>query len=1670
MSKYLRQIKRMKTTILSRAVCLIAIITIIGATKTSIHSQTLSGKATREYKFNGVPDPALNVTLHNGVINTRHAEPGLQGVTVKIYGQDGVQLSGSPVTTDISGNWTFAIPGSYSDPEVLVEFMPPSGYVAGLTGASNQGNVRRVVLGGATSGIDWTAHLPSDHCQDNPKVGVPKTFRGGGEPLPISTFSTYDYNTSSLFTDSQDGVKNLNNNAMFQGIQPQTDLATQHTTGNLYGAAYDKHRSKWYVSAYHRRNGGLGPTTLFPTGPNSAIYKLDASTNNPTLWLDLAVLFSNPNICGPWSYNPITGAYTPPNNQIGQNSIGDIDLSLDGRTLFVVNLFTNQVYAIPIDPNGNAPTSSASVKTFNLPNPCSSAPASNGISHAAACGLGIHHKTGRVFATVTCKGPNTTDLLGKVYSFDPNGLVSQSMTDELTINLNISRPGSDFIYAAEFWGMSPDDEIQFEPWLSNVEFVEEPGAPERIIVFAKNRKGDVLDLSPFVSAGLIFTACKNSSNQWQLTDATYGCPSIGKYSAAIFDGQNMETLMKTGKAGYYNYHGAEGVAASGAGFAIPGFTELASAGMDNISTNMRMGAFYMKHSNGERTRDIFLMQNSNLNYRVAKANTFGDIEAACVAAPIEFGDQVWDDSNSNGIQDPGEQGIDGVTLHLYRDENGNGIYNNGIDILVATAITNNGGKFFFRRDENGNSLVNNGPGFVSGQNLDYFNNYLLAVDNPADFTIIGPNTGPLFDKSLTIPNNVAGGDADGATDLSRPITSGTFANSRYSLGVSGDGNRDSDGINPGVSVGKNMIAFSTGEAGQILNNIDLGFKPGAIPTCVVTFENIVVGQCNPSTNKYQVTGNVVFSNQPTSDSLVITCGNQRLFFLAPFTSPVNFTFSNLESSGGSIQMLTYFGANNDCIDDFTYSAPFRCVPCNISNVSTNTTACDQLTQMYDLSGQIFFTDAPTSGTMIITIDGTNQRVFSAPFTSPTNYSYTGLSADGQVHSYMVQFSDAQGCVLTGSYRAPDPCEPCRISGITTITSPCDPTTFSYSVSGDINFANQPNIGTLILKVDGVIRQTFNPSFNSPTSFNVTGLVADGLSHSISAEFSSEDCSFSTTFNSPEPCGPRTGTVGDFVWNDSNGNGVQDFGEQGIKNIRILLINITTGEIQGDTTTDNSGMYLFDKVPTGQYYIKVFTPTGYLVTSPNIGSDDSDSDIDNGRGPNTSTVFTVNPGENKNGMDIGFIKCASISGRVFFDDNSNGIYDDNENGINGVEVKLFDAITRQFMGRQFTTIQPGTASRNGYYNFACLRPGLYYVEFIRPGNMAASLPFQGFDREKDSDITHANGFNTTGSINLVSGEIVSGIGAGFQPQAIFGNFVWLDINSNGLQEEGEPGMKDVVVKAYSAENNLINSVKTGDDGVYILDGISKGDYYIKFEPSQAYGFTVPNSGNGNNDSKVNNTNGYGSTRTYRINSKDELANVDAGLINQVLPLEWLGIQLTHVNSFNLIEWKTGIEINNSHFTIERRHESEKSFTIIGRVEASGLQSSVHEYNYEDYNIGRTGRYYYRVKQIDHDGWFSFSKVVSILIQKENSQLTMNIYPNPVDKELTIDYQLADQDDIEFSLYDELGKYIQTNLINGSRKSGTNTDYLITQNLLPGTYYLQIKTSQGLVNKKFSISRD
>jgi SdrD B-like domain/Secretion system C-terminal sorting domain len=113
------------------------------------------------------------------------------------------------------------------------------------------------------------------------------------------------------------------------------------------------------------------------------------------------------------------------------------------------------------------------------------------------------------------------------------------------------------------------------------------------------------------------------------------------------------------------------------------------------------------------------------------------------------------------------------------------------------------------------------------------------------------------------------------------------------------------------------------------------------------------------------------------------------------------------------------------------------------------------------------------------------------------------------------------------------------------------------------------------------------------------------------------------------------SIGNFVWHDLNGNGVQDAGEPGIKNASVQLTGTNSAGQAVSLTrqTDPGGYYGFDNIAPGTYKIKVPAPTGYVVTTANVGDDAKDSDISVGTYTTGNVVLTA--GQLNFTVDAGF---------------------------------------------------------------------------------------------------------------------------------------------------------------------------------------------------------------------------------------------------------------------------------------------------------------------------------------------------------------------------------------------------------------------------------------------------
>lgn len=178
-------------------------------------------------------------------------------------------------------------------------------------------------------------------------------------------------------------------------------------------------------------------------------------------------------------------------------------------------------------------------------------------------------------------------------------------------------------------------------------------------------------------------------------------------------------------------------------------------------------------------------------------------------------------------------------------------------------------------------------------------------------------------------------------------------------------------------------------------------------------------------------------------------------------------------------------------------------------------------------------------------------------------------------------------------------------------------------------------------------------------------------------------------------------------------------------------------------------------------------------------------------------------------------------------------------------------------------------------------------------------------------------------------------------------------------------------------------------------------------------------------------------------------------NLVLPLKLLSFSATLNNNEVSTTWLTTNEINTQSFEIERSIDC-VNFNKVGEVFAYN-NSSNNTYNYKDKNVGQLNAtiLFYRLKEIDNDGKFSYSEIINIKIIKENR---VSVYPNPTVDNITV----ASKSKIALiQLYDMQGKKIKEWL--GTKK------VLDLNTILQGEYVLNIYFTDGGVSCEKIIKR-
>jgi hypothetical protein len=185
---------------------------------------------------------------------------------------------------------------------------------------------------------------------------------------------------------------------------------------------------------------------------------------------------------------------------------------------------------------------------------------------------------------------------------------------------------------------------------------------------------------------------------------------------------------------------------------------------------------------------------------------------------------------------------------------------------------------------------------------------------------------------------------------------------------------------------------------------------------------------------------------------------------------------------------------------------------------------------------------------------------------------------------------------------------------------------------------------------------------------------------------------------------------------------------------------------------------------------------------------------------------------------------------------------------------------------------------------------------------------------------------------------------------------------------------------------------------------------------------------------------------------------------VLPVELSSFASTNQGRTVVLNWSTKTEKNSDRFEVERSLASGSNWTTIASVKAAVLSNSPKNYSYSDTKL-QSGKYNYRLKMVDNNGTFEYSKVeVSEVAIPKEFAVSQN-YPNPFNPSTKIDYQVPVDAKVVMEVYNIAGQRV-FELVNQDQTAGYYTVDFGASKLSSGVYIYRIIASDKATGNNFS----
>lgn len=1292
---------------------------------------------------------------------------------------------------------------------------------------------------------------------------------------------------------------------------PPSNTLPASQLGSVWGVAYNKKQNALYTSAFYKRHVGFGPGGL------GGIYKIDLNAGAPsaTLFANVQTMVTSVGVSGRVATAPpVDDVNELPSNSanpswdsdaydaVGKRSLGGLDITEDGNTMYVMSLFNRELVEIDIS-SGTA----VFVRSVRVPNPgCSG---NNFRPWAVKC------YNGKVYIGVVCSAEtsqNQADLNATIMELNNN-----SFSVVYSFRLDYDRGNAGGVpplmtnsarwmpWANTFTTNAMNTAIIYpQPILSDIEF-DMDGS---MIVALMDRNGhqsgynnynttlgDITTYKGVTAGDVLRLGVVN--NEYVVENNASAGGVVAQYPDCITPGLYISGQGNNeGPGGGEYYWGDRSIfdpcdpnathtfdEITSGGLALrPGSDEIMMGASNPTTSDNSAGIIWLNNTTGRRAHLDFSNRPSSEflsafhGYRLynsnsttgyfGNANGTGDIETFS-APSSSIGNYVWLDENFNGIQDANEVGIAGIKVILLNNANN----------FLGSTITDAYGAFTF-----------------SGLNA---GSYKLEVVLPIDYRFSPKAQGGNSQTDSDI--NVSGANR-GRTDLFvlnanesnssldaglhySPQSNGSIGNYIwYDINANGTQDLNEKGmadVNINLTDVSGNILSST-NSDKIGNYKFSGLTPGSYKVNILLPAGYLFSAANLTSDDKD--SDIIFSGVTGStDVIVLANGVQELSIDAGLYKAAD-TLVNIgdkvwkDMDADGLQDADEPGISGVVLELFDYEDNlvattktdgfgnyiFPNIPAGYYYIELTTPVGYNISTpnigLDDKQDSDF--DVLTGKTSTISFSGGDIRMDIDLGLVPST-----ILGTGKVGNFVWFDTNSNGIQDLGEL---------GVRGVSVFLMDTGNTILQKTTTDIDGYFVFVNIapGNYKLKFSNIPEGLgFTMAFQGGTSADsdvpdgtggVTNVFAVGA-----GSIDNVDCGLITELKSG-----GMATIGDLVWDDLNNNGIHDSDEPGIQGVTITLYGSDCLTVVATTRTDIKGRYIFNEIPVGDYCLGVTLPVNFTYAIQNAGSPDVDSDINPGTGK--SGLFTILEGETNIDVDAGLVytnlNTSLIGDYVWMDVNKNGIMEVSEPALPGISVTLYDN-TGAF-------VSATQSDENGFYLFPHLAAGTYKVGFsnLPHGFSFTSQRALGATVATNSDPNMDDGK----TYNIVlSPTINEDQDAGFfSVRATIGNAVWFDQDKNGIYDASERGVSAVTVKLFNAVNQLVSSCVTDGKGNYAFMNVLPGTYYLTFNdlPEGAY-FTTKNvSGSPTaNDSDVEPSTGR--TTTFTVAKGEVQMNIDAGLI-------------------------------------------------------------------------------------------------------------------------------------------------------------------------------------------------